>query len=273
MTDRPGPLEAELLEIALRGGAARRRAPARRAARRPGRRRDQVQPHRRRHRDGHRRREADHRPASPDTAPRTASSARRAPASRAPAACAWVDRPARRHRELPLRAARLGRLDRRRAGRRGPRRRRRGPDARGETFRAVRGRRRSAGRRAAARACRPAPAGGGPGRHRVQLPARPPAPPGRGGPGTAPELRDIRPARARRPSTWRTSGCGRMDAYYERGLTPWDLRGGRADRPRGRRADRRPPRCRPRPDLAVVASPGVFDRLQPLLDSLGAWHD
>ncbi|MEU6118109.1 inositol monophosphatase family protein [Streptomyces sp. NPDC047117] len=67
--------------------------------------------------------------------------------------------------------------------------------------------------------------------------------------------------------------CGRLDAYYERGLNPWDyaageliareagaLTGGRAGDPVS-------------PALAVAASPAVFEALQPLLEDLGAWHD
>ncbi|GAA2499077.1 inositol monophosphatase family protein [Streptomyces thermolineatus] len=68
-------------------------------------------------------------------------------------------------------------------------------------------------------------------------------------------------------------GCGRLDAYYERGLQPWDwaagelfareagaLTGGRPGAP----ADG---------GLTVAASPGLFEPLQQLLEDLGAWHD
>ncbi|MBB1243873.1 inositol monophosphatase [Streptomyces durbertensis] len=87
-----------------------------------------------------------------------------------------------------------------------------------------------------------------------------------------PQVRDIR-----RSGSAALDLCdvaaGRLDGYYERGTHAWDyaageliareagaLTGGRAGRPVG-------------PDLAVAASPGVFDELQPLLEALGAWHD
>ncbi|WP_308405850.1 inositol monophosphatase family protein [Streptomyces tardus] len=67
--------------------------------------------------------------------------------------------------------------------------------------------------------------------------------------------------------------AGRLDAFYERGTQAWDhaagdliareagaLTGGRVGEIGG-------------PELMVAASPGVFERLQPLLDELGAWHD
>lgn len=65
-------------------------------------------------------------------------------------------------------------------------------------------------------------------------------------------------------------GAGRMDAFYERGLKPWDYAagelvvreaggstGGRPGEPLG-------------PELAVAGSPGVFAELQPLLAEFGA---
>ena len=54
-------LKAELLELALEAARRAGSPAARRPPGRPRRGRDQVQPDRRRHRDGHRRREADHR--------------------------------------------------------------------------------------------------------------------------------------------------------------------------------------------------------------------
>jgi myo-inositol-1(or 4)-monophosphatase len=66
---------------------------------------------------------------------------------------------------------------------------------------------------------------------------------------------------------------GRMDAYYERGLNPWDLAagdlicreagaltGGRLGEP-------------PSGELTIAASPGLFELLQARLEELGAWHD
>ncbi|MGW0823008.1 inositol monophosphatase family protein [Streptomyces sp. NPDC002845] len=66
---------------------------------------------------------------------------------------------------------------------------------------------------------------------------------------------------------------GRLDAYYERGLNPWDyaagdliareagaLTGGRPGEPLS-------------PELTVAAPPGLFEPLQARLEELGAWHD
>ncbi|MGW3497600.1 inositol monophosphatase family protein [Streptomyces sp. NPDC001020] len=87
-----------------------------------------------------------------------------------------------------------------------------------------------------------------------------------------PEVRDIR-----RGGSAAIDLCdvaaGRLDAYYERGLNPWDyaagdliareagaLTGGRPGEPLS-------------PALAIAAPPGLFERLQARLDELGAWHD
>lgn len=68
-------------------------------------------------------------------------------------------------------------------------------------------------------------------------------------------------------------GAGRLDAFYERGLHPWDLAAGDLiAREAGARTGGRPGR-EPDGELALAASPGVFEILQPLLDRLGAWHD
>jgi myo-inositol-1(or 4)-monophosphatase len=67
--------------------------------------------------------------------------------------------------------------------------------------------------------------------------------------------------------------AGRLDAFYERGLHAWDLAAGDLiAREAGARTGGRPGLA-PDGELAVAASPGVFDILQPLLDRLGAWHD
>lgn len=67
--------------------------------------------------------------------------------------------------------------------------------------------------------------------------------------------------------------CGRLDAYYERGLNPWDLAAGvLIAREAGARTGGRPGAPASH-ELTVAASPELFDRLQPLLDDLGAWHD
>ncbi|MFF6983139.1 inositol monophosphatase family protein [Streptomyces sp. NPDC008343] len=67
--------------------------------------------------------------------------------------------------------------------------------------------------------------------------------------------------------------AGRLDGYYERGLNAWDLAAGdliarEAGALTGGRPGERPSR-----DLAVAATPGVFEPLQQLLEDLGAWHD
>lgn len=67
--------------------------------------------------------------------------------------------------------------------------------------------------------------------------------------------------------------AGRLDAYYERGLNPWDLAagdliareagaltGGRAGDPASR-------------ELTIAATPELFGPLQALLEECGAWHD
>ncbi|MFF3745484.1 inositol monophosphatase family protein [Streptomyces kronopolitis] len=67
--------------------------------------------------------------------------------------------------------------------------------------------------------------------------------------------------------------CGRLDAYYERGLNPWDLAAGALiAREAGALTGGRPGRA-PSDELTLVASPALFAQLQPLLEDLGAWHD
>ncbi|KIZ14630.1 inositol monophosphatase family protein [Streptomyces natalensis] len=67
--------------------------------------------------------------------------------------------------------------------------------------------------------------------------------------------------------------CGRLDAYYERGLNPWDLAAGvLIVQEAGARTGGRPGRPASG-ELTVAASPDLFGQLQPLLDELGAWHD
>ncbi len=68
-------------------------------------------------------------------------------------------------------------------------------------------------------------------------------------------------------------GCGRLDAYYERGLNPWDLAAGALfAREAGALTGGRPGEP-PSGELTVAAPPGLFEPLQQLLDELGAWHD
>ncbi|MEU6081655.1 inositol monophosphatase family protein [Streptomyces sp. NPDC047108] len=67
--------------------------------------------------------------------------------------------------------------------------------------------------------------------------------------------------------------CGRLDGYYERGLNPWDYAAGELiAREAGARTGGRPGVALST-ELAVAASPGLFDTLQRTLDELGAWHD
>ncbi|MEU4847301.1 inositol monophosphatase family protein [Streptomyces gilvosporeus] len=67
--------------------------------------------------------------------------------------------------------------------------------------------------------------------------------------------------------------CGRLDAYYERGLNPWDLAAGvLIAEEAGARTGGRPGQPASG-ELTVAASPELFGKLQPLLDELGAWHD
>jgi myo-inositol-1(or 4)-monophosphatase len=68
-------------------------------------------------------------------------------------------------------------------------------------------------------------------------------------------------------------GCGRLDAYYERGLNAWDYGAGALfAREAGALTGGRPGEP-PSPELTVAGAPGIFEPLQGLLDELGAWHD
>ncbi|WP_324785205.1 inositol monophosphatase family protein [Streptomyces sp. H51] len=67
--------------------------------------------------------------------------------------------------------------------------------------------------------------------------------------------------------------AGRLDGYYERGLNAWDIAAGDLiAREAGALTGGRPGEP-PARDLAVAATPGVFEPLQQLLDDFGAWHD
>ncbi|MFF4171684.1 inositol monophosphatase family protein [Streptomyces sp. NPDC001744] len=67
--------------------------------------------------------------------------------------------------------------------------------------------------------------------------------------------------------------AGRLDAYYERGLNPWDLAAGAlVAREAGALTGGRPGEPESG-ELTVAASPGLFGPLQELLEELGAWHD
>ncbi|MER5205747.1 inositol monophosphatase family protein [Streptomyces sp. NPDC002825] len=67
--------------------------------------------------------------------------------------------------------------------------------------------------------------------------------------------------------------AGRLDAYYERGLNPWDLAAGALiAREAGGLTGGRPGEPESG-ELTLAASPGLFAPLQELLEELGAWHD
>jgi myo-inositol-1(or 4)-monophosphatase len=68
-------------------------------------------------------------------------------------------------------------------------------------------------------------------------------------------------------------GCGRLDAFYERGLNPWDYGAGALVAREGGALTGGRPGTPPGPGLTVAGVPGVFEPLQALLDELGAWHD
>ncbi|MFP3987445.1 inositol monophosphatase family protein [Streptomyces sp. E11-3] len=68
--------------------------------------------------------------------------------------------------------------------------------------------------------------------------------------------------------------AGRLDAYYERGLNPWDLAAGDLiAREAGAVVGGRAPGDAPSGDLVVAAPPALFEPLRAKLDALGAWHD
>ncbi len=182
-------------------------------------------------------------------------------------------RPPRRHGELPVRPAHLGRLRGGRAGRRGRGRRGVRPDARG-------GVPRGAGRRAWATgawegerrlACRPSPpldqALVSTGFNYVADVREQQAEVAR---RLIPLVRDIR-----RGGSAAIDLCdvaaGRLDGYYERGLHPWDVAAGALiARESGALTTGRHPDSPPSAELTVAASPGVLKPLLGLLEECGA---
>ncbi|MEU7019438.1 inositol monophosphatase family protein [Streptomyces sp. NPDC046203] len=67
--------------------------------------------------------------------------------------------------------------------------------------------------------------------------------------------------------------AGRLDAYYERGLNPWDYAAGDLiAREAGALTGGRPG-DRPSGELTLAAPEGIFGVLQEFLEDAGAWHD
>ncbi|MFJ2959593.1 inositol monophosphatase family protein [Streptomyces sp. NPDC087270] len=90
--------------------------------------------------------------------------------------------------------------------------------------------------------------------------------------GLLPQVRDIRRGGSAAIDL-ADVGCGRLDAYYERGLNPWDLAAGDLfAREAGALTGGRPGEA-PSGELTLAAPPGLFEPLQRRLDELGAWHD
>ncbi|MFI9002852.1 inositol monophosphatase family protein [Streptomyces sp. NPDC053541] len=87
-----------------------------------------------------------------------------------------------------------------------------------------------------------------------------------------PQVRDIRRAGSAAVDLCDVA-AGRLDAYYERGLNPWDLAAGDLiAREAGARTGGRPGEP-PSGELALVAPEGLFGTLQGFLERAGAWHD
>ncbi|GGO91277.1 inositol monophosphatase family protein [Wenjunlia tyrosinilytica] len=87
-----------------------------------------------------------------------------------------------------------------------------------------------------------------------------------------PRVRDIRRAGSAAIDLCDVA-CGRLDAYYERGLHPWDYSAGGLIAQEGRALVGGRPGDGASEELTVAGVPGVFEPLQTLLDDLGAWHD
>ncbi|MDT0446130.1 inositol monophosphatase family protein [Streptomyces johnsoniae] len=87
-----------------------------------------------------------------------------------------------------------------------------------------------------------------------------------------PRVRDIRRSGSAAIDLCDVAG-GRLDGFYERGLAPWDLAAGDLIAREAGAVTGGRPGLPPDGDLTVAATSGVFGKLQPLLDELGAWHD
>lgn len=87
-----------------------------------------------------------------------------------------------------------------------------------------------------------------------------------------PQVRDIRRAGSAAIDLCDV-GCGRLDAFYERGLNPWDYAAGALFAQEAGALVGGRPGVPASGELAIAAAPGLFEHLQATLDSLGAWHD
>ncbi|MEU5050504.1 inositol monophosphatase family protein [Streptomyces sp. NPDC021096] len=87
-----------------------------------------------------------------------------------------------------------------------------------------------------------------------------------------PEVRDIRRGGSAAIDLCDVA-CSRLDAYYERGLNPWDFAAGTLiAREAGAMTGGRPGEPASG-ELTVAAPAGLFEPLQERLEALGAWHD
>ncbi|MFD9905146.1 inositol monophosphatase family protein [Streptomyces sp. NPDC059063] len=87
-----------------------------------------------------------------------------------------------------------------------------------------------------------------------------------------PDVRDIRRAGSAAIDLCDVA-AGRLDAYYERGLNPWDFAAGElVAREAGALTGGRPGEA-VSGELTVAGPPGLFEPLQAFLDKHGAWHD
>ncbi len=84
-----------------------------------------------------------------------------------------------------------------------------------------------------------------------------------------PHLRDIRRMGAASVDLCSVAQ-GRADAYYERGLQPWDHAAGRPHRPGGGRPGRPPDGGPEDDDFILAAPPALYEPLRELLAGAGA---
>ena len=90
--------------------------------------------------------------------------------------------------------------------------------------------------------------------------------------GLVPEVRDIRRAGAASLDLCSVA-TGRLDAYYERGLKPWDVAAGALIAEQAGAVVTGLRGAPPGEDLVLASAPGVVDALRALLEDLGADRD